>query len=218
MGICYYCGKEVDLPYRCSYCNLSFCNDHRLPENHNCVNQPGRRRDEKNAKGLLSTTSRKSMLRNSKETEKTLTPRSNWEETTRRWREEGEMRRGEKVSRFITVKKGIIYLMKFLGFLTFTTITAIPSVMYIYLLTVPEMGEIIGFMYIFASNALLQYIIPNLAYFIVWFFIVYKILRKKCVWWYHLVLLGVSLINWWSIGRLITISNFLAQLFEGVTI
>ena len=213
MGICYYCGKEVDLPHRCSYCNLTFCDDHRLPENHNCANQPGRRRDEKDAKGLLSTTSRKSMLQNSKETEKTLTPRSNWEETTRRWREEERPRRDRSLSRFGAIKKGIIYLMKFLGFLIFTTITAIPSVMYVYLITVPEMGEIIGYMYVFAPGSLLQYIIPNLAYFIVWVFIVYKILRKKCVWWYHLILLGVSLINWWSLGRLIAISNFWSQFF-----
>jgi hypothetical protein len=182
------------------------------------VNQPGRRRDEKDAKGLISTTSRRSVLHESKRTEKTLTPRSNWEETTRRWRKEGREMRGGRISRFSTMKKGIMYLLKFMGFLIFTTITAIPSIVYIYLLSVPEMGEIVGFLYIFAPNALLQYILPNLAFFVVWFFIVYKILRKNCVWWYHLILLGVSLINWWSIGRLITISNFLAQIFGGISI
>jgi len=215
VGICHYCGKEVELPFRCSYCNLTFCDDHRLPENHQCVNQPGRRRDEKDAKGLLSTTSRRSMLRNSKGTEKTLTPRSDWEETTRRWKRD---RRGRRVSRFSVIKNSFIYLMKFLGFLLFTAVTALPTVMYIILLTVPDMRDIIDFLYIFAPNTLLQYIIPNLVYFIVWFFIVYKILRKKCVWWYHLILLCISLINWWSMGRLITISNFLAQLFEGMSI
>lgn len=42
MGICYLCGKETDLEYRCPYCNLTFCEEHRLPEQHNCVNLPER--------------------------------------------------------------------------------------------------------------------------------------------------------------------------------
>ncbi len=42
MGICYFCGKEVELPFRCPYCNLTFCDDHRLPEQHNCVGLPDR--------------------------------------------------------------------------------------------------------------------------------------------------------------------------------
>ena len=218
MGICYYCGNEVDLPYRCSYCNLSFCDDHRLPENHNCINQPGRRLDEKEAKGLLSTTSRRSLLRSSKENSKAVIPRSNWEETTSRWREERREIRYGKTSRLSTIKKAIMYFLKFLGFSIFTIITALPSILYIYLLTVPEMGEIISFFYVFAPNTLLQYIIPNLAYFIVLFFIVYKILRKRCVWWYHLILLGISFINWWTIGRLIAVSNLLNQLFAGISI
>ena len=43
MGICYYCGREVDLPFRCPYCGLTFCSDHRLPEQHNCINMPKQR-------------------------------------------------------------------------------------------------------------------------------------------------------------------------------
>jgi len=42
MGICYICGKEVFLPYRCSYCNLTFCDEHRLPEKHQCTGLPKR--------------------------------------------------------------------------------------------------------------------------------------------------------------------------------
>ena len=42
MGICYLCGKETELEYRCPYCNLTFCDDHRLPEQHNCINIPDR--------------------------------------------------------------------------------------------------------------------------------------------------------------------------------
>lgn len=37
---CQLCGKEVDLPFRCSHCNGYFCMEHRLPENHQCPNRP----------------------------------------------------------------------------------------------------------------------------------------------------------------------------------
>ncbi|MFX0104558.1 MAG: AN1-type zinc finger domain-containing protein [Candidatus Hodarchaeota archaeon] len=37
MTNCYYCEIEIrDLPYRCKFCGLIFCNKHRLPEYHNC--------------------------------------------------------------------------------------------------------------------------------------------------------------------------------------
>jgi Zn-dependent protease len=34
---CDHCGKEVYLPFRCSYCGGYFCSEHRLPEFHNCT-------------------------------------------------------------------------------------------------------------------------------------------------------------------------------------
>ena len=37
---CEICGKEVVLPFKCSYCGDYFCGEHRLPERHNCANQP----------------------------------------------------------------------------------------------------------------------------------------------------------------------------------
>lgn len=37
---CQQCGKEADLPFRCSYCQGYFCIDHKLPENHQCPNVP----------------------------------------------------------------------------------------------------------------------------------------------------------------------------------
>lgn len=37
---CQSCGKEVDLPFRCSYCQSYFCIDHKLPENHECPYLP----------------------------------------------------------------------------------------------------------------------------------------------------------------------------------
>ncbi|MHA2009728.1 MAG: AN1-type zinc finger domain-containing protein [Promethearchaeota archaeon] len=37
MSICYFCNKKVeDIPYRCKFCGMIFCNTHRLPENHEC--------------------------------------------------------------------------------------------------------------------------------------------------------------------------------------
>ncbi len=37
MGICYYCGKEVDPPTRCPHCNLTFCEEHLPQKAHNCI-------------------------------------------------------------------------------------------------------------------------------------------------------------------------------------
>lgn len=39
---CQVCGKEVDLFFRCSFCNGNFCVEHRLPENHSCPQAPPR--------------------------------------------------------------------------------------------------------------------------------------------------------------------------------
>lgn len=34
---CQYCKKDVVLPFKCSYCGGYFCSEHRLPENHACL-------------------------------------------------------------------------------------------------------------------------------------------------------------------------------------
>lgn len=36
MARCAECGKKENFPYTCKFCDLSFCSEHRLPENHNC--------------------------------------------------------------------------------------------------------------------------------------------------------------------------------------
>ncbi len=33
---CGYCNKKVDFPFKCSFCSIYYCEQHRLPENHNC--------------------------------------------------------------------------------------------------------------------------------------------------------------------------------------
>ncbi|MBE3123083.1 MAG: hypothetical protein IMZ58_12880 [Thermoplasmata archaeon] len=37
---CRKCNKELDslVPFQCRHCNYYFCEEHRLPENHNCIN------------------------------------------------------------------------------------------------------------------------------------------------------------------------------------
>ena len=42
MPRCEFCGKEIYLPFQCNYCGRYFCEDHRLPENHDCSNAPPR--------------------------------------------------------------------------------------------------------------------------------------------------------------------------------
>lgn len=37
MGLCYHCGKDVDEPYRCPHCNLTFCDEHAPQKAHNCI-------------------------------------------------------------------------------------------------------------------------------------------------------------------------------------
>lgn len=42
MSKCESCGKEVVLPFQCSFCSGYFCIEHRLPENHKCLKAPAR--------------------------------------------------------------------------------------------------------------------------------------------------------------------------------
>ena len=54
MSNCYYCKvKIIDIPYRCTFCGMIFCKEHRLPENHNC---PFDLRKSSNLKELMSKT------------------------------------------------------------------------------------------------------------------------------------------------------------------
>jgi len=36
MQRCDECGKEISMPYTCSFCGQKYCSEHRLPENHTC--------------------------------------------------------------------------------------------------------------------------------------------------------------------------------------
>jgi len=37
MPRCDFCGKNVALPFHCQYCGKNFCDEHRLPPNHDCA-------------------------------------------------------------------------------------------------------------------------------------------------------------------------------------
>jgi membrane associated rhomboid family serine protease len=37
MANCTVCGKRIYLPFKCKFCGNSFCDEHRLPENHWCI-------------------------------------------------------------------------------------------------------------------------------------------------------------------------------------
>ncbi len=37
---CQKCGAEAYMPFKCPYCQKFFCVEHRLPENHNCIEYP----------------------------------------------------------------------------------------------------------------------------------------------------------------------------------
>lgn len=214
MGLCYVCGKEVDLPHRCSYCNLTFCDEHRLPENHNCASMPSRSFVDKDSKGLVSSTSRKSMLSASKHTDKS---RSQWKKTTKGWKNKNRIR--SKGFRSILYKTSSILkiCIKFIVFLIFSILTLAPTILYILSLLVPEAVDFINFIILLAPDALLfKYIIPNLGCFVIWIFIVYRIMQKKCKWWYYAILLGISMWNWWTLYRLIILLNFLGDIFGGV--
>ena len=42
-GKCDFCGEDVRLPNRCSFCGKRFCAEHKLPEDHQCSDMPSAR-------------------------------------------------------------------------------------------------------------------------------------------------------------------------------
>ena len=42
MKRCHSCGKQIILPYICKFCGLTYCSNHRLPEQHDCKSLPKR--------------------------------------------------------------------------------------------------------------------------------------------------------------------------------
>ncbi len=44
-GRCSFCGKKVVMPYKCKFCGEVFCDEHRLPEKHECEGVKALRRE-----------------------------------------------------------------------------------------------------------------------------------------------------------------------------
>ena len=42
MTECEVCGKDMFMPFQCNYCGRYFCDEHRLPESHDCAGAPDR--------------------------------------------------------------------------------------------------------------------------------------------------------------------------------
>jgi len=37
MGTCSYCGADESMPFTCKFCRETYCAEHHLPENHDCI-------------------------------------------------------------------------------------------------------------------------------------------------------------------------------------
>ncbi len=46
-GACALCDKQVTMPYKCKFCGGLYCDEHRLPESHNCKGLRKLRREQK---------------------------------------------------------------------------------------------------------------------------------------------------------------------------
>ena len=68
---CGRCGVEVDLPFRCNYCEQYYCTEHRLPENHDCS-------ETWRVKALRSTRTRMASGQISAEVRRLLLPPRSW--------------------------------------------------------------------------------------------------------------------------------------------
>jgi len=191
INLCQTCNEMKPANFRCSYCRGYFCDRHHLPEKHNCTNLP------KKAPWFV----------------KPFKPKL----------EEELPATGYSYSKhqfnFHSLKKAVFAFLKFVGFSVFTFITGLPLMMYLCLITVPEFASTLGtlgLLYTFRGEWFLWYIlIPNLGYAVMWFFTVYKILRHRAEWWYHLVLLIFGLWSWWGLSRVILLETFLGGIFGG---
>jgi len=182
---CEFCGKELDLYFKCNYCGGLFCAEHHLPENHDCPNKP------KSPPPYIKEALYRARVYDLREPKESFYLKSKKRK----------------------LKRIAVGFIKVLAFLVFTFATALPTILYAYLLFMPEMKNVLGFLFFFAGTTLfVQYILPNILYLVVWLFVVISALRHKCKWWYHLILLLISLWNWYSLIRLSAIAQFLKSM------
>lgn len=46
-GACALCEKHVTMPFKCKFCGGLYCDEHRMPESHNCTGLGRLRREQK---------------------------------------------------------------------------------------------------------------------------------------------------------------------------
>ncbi len=46
-GACTLCEKHVTMPFKCKFCGSLYCDEHRMPESHNCAGLGRLRREQK---------------------------------------------------------------------------------------------------------------------------------------------------------------------------
>lgn len=46
-GACTLCEKHVTMPFKCKFCGSLYCDEHRMPESHNCAGLKKLRREQK---------------------------------------------------------------------------------------------------------------------------------------------------------------------------
>lgn len=46
-GVCAMCDKHVTMPFKCKFCGGLYCDEHRLPESHDCTGLRKLRREQK---------------------------------------------------------------------------------------------------------------------------------------------------------------------------
>ncbi|MFC6992715.1 AN1-type zinc finger domain-containing protein [Haladaptatus sp. GCM10025707] len=86
MSICEYCTDDDDMPYRCKYCEGTFCSKHRLPENHQCLGVTSTSADSRRFESAFSAAVEKPGTRGAryKPTQKHKTRRQEHEPTSSR--------------------------------------------------------------------------------------------------------------------------------------
>lgn len=203
-ALCYHCGKEAVMPFKCNYCNLTFCSKHRLPESHNCSRLPDR------------TWHARRKLRQSRAS----SPKKTYVQDDFQYFGDKNVRRRSR-----NYKRDFFNILKTIGFILFIFFALLPNmVFYTYLIT--ELGmtmtlydyflTIIGVSMIplsFLGITPLIGITQFLTIISIPILIVQKI-RKKTNKWYYLVVLGLCLASWYFIIRLMFVFAFFQQAFS----
>lgn len=124
-----------------------------------------------------------------------------------------ELKKNQTKEKELKVKKVVAMALKIVGFCLFTAATILPTILYAYTLFSPEGKAALGFLFLVAGREFFfQYIAPNVGYLAGWVFVVVSALRRRCKWYYHVILLLIGVWNWYTIIRL----AFIGQFFKGI--